>query len=360
MNTAKRTVLKLPSLKPKATAVALLSCLVLAACGEDPPADHASEPRPHIYVYGEKIGFGFGGDWMRFKGNGWAEGEQDFVWTKGLGAWMQVRVAASDEPVTLRMKLSGMINAPRLPFQPVTVSVNRRKIATWKVGTLREYTATIPRDIVAPVPGANPAGITPVLLIDLYTPESISPSELNIGRDPRRLGICVWEASMTPGLVAEGEAEPEPKTPEGSPYDLGTPILFGEKTNSGFYKLTGWYAPDSSYIWIGKTPSTLGLRIDPPQRPLRMKASLVGLVKPPKLMAQQMDVLVNGEKIASWQVGAEMQEFTATIPPELAASGVLRVELSCPTAVSPNTLQLGGDLRQLGVQIHRLEIDEAL
>ena len=344
--------------------LAAVVTLLLAGCGEDPPPDHHSEPRPNIYVYGETIKFGFGGDAHRFKGDGWAQVEQPYTWMKGLGAWMQLRVQATDQPLTLRMKLKGMTSAPELPFQPVHVSVNGRKIAVWKVSAApRDYTAVIPRELVMPPSGTqNWAGYTTHLILDFYTPKSASPSRLNLSRDPRRLGVCVWEATITEGFdpaADNSELATVPETPDGSPYTLGVRITFGSGGNSSRYKLEGWYNAEATFTWIGRRPAVLGFQIEPREQPLHLTVVLAALVKPPKLTTQPTELLVNGAKLATWQVGARRQEFTAAIPPELAATGTLRIELAAPNAISPNSLQLSHDLRPLGVQVHMLQIDEA-
>jgi hypothetical protein len=313
-----------------------------------------------VYVYGDRIGFGYGGDAKRFRRDGWAKTEENFTWTRGLGATLHIRVFPSDQPVTLKMKMSGIFKSPELPFQPVDVSINGKKIASWKVTKLKWYTAVIPREMVDLGPKAD--GHTAFLVIDLLTPKATPPADLNLGRDARRLGVCVWEMFIVPGAEPpEVEPEPQtPETPEGSAYTYGTPVTFGMNANGDRYKLSGWHDAEDTYTWSGKAPAVLGLRVPPAKGPLSLNVRLTALVKGPRLPVQPVEVRANGQTVGKWTVGEELQWFNATIPAELANAngGVLKLELLAPKAVSPNVLGTNADLRSLGVQMHELNVSE--
>ena len=340
----------------------LLAALLmpLFGCGKHELPERMSEPRPHVYVYGDRVGFGWGGDANRFKRDGWAKTEENFTWTRGLGASLHFRVFSSNQPLTLKMKMDGIFKSPELPFQPVDVSVNGKKIASWKVSRHRWYSATIPREMVDL--GANAESHTAFLVIDLYTPKSLAPSDLNVGRDARRLGVCVWEM-----FIVQGEEPPEPEpvvfepeTPEGSAYTYGTVIPFGIDQPGGRYKLRGWHDADSTFTWTGKVPATLGLRVPPATRPLALEMRLAALVKGPRLPVQPVEVRVNGQTVGRFDVGENLESFTATIAPELANrnGGAMKIEFVTPKAASPNVLGVNADLRPLGVQLHELSLSE--
>lgn len=344
----------------RVTAVAVLLAAI-TGCDKHQLPERMSEPRPHVYVYGDRVGFGWGGDANRFKRDGWAKTEERFTWTKGLGATLQFRVFSSDQPLTLKMKMDGIFKSPELPYQPVDVSVNGKKIASWKVSRHKWYSATIPREMVDV--GPNAGSHTAFLVIDLYTPQSRSPSDLNVGRDSRRLGVCVWEMFIVQGAEPP-EPEPviyEPETPQGSAYTYGTSVTFGIDEPGGRYKLSGWHDPDSTFTWTGKVPATLGLRVPPATKPLTLKLRLAALVKGPRLPVQPVEVRVNGQTVGRFEVGENLEWFTATIPPELANQngGAMKIEFVTPKAASPNVLGVNADLRPLGVQLHELNLSDA-
>jgi hypothetical protein len=60
--------------------------LSLGACGKHPLPEHTSEPRSHTYVFGDRVGFGFGGDSARFRRYGWAKTEAHSTRTRPAAA----------------------------------------------------------------------------------------------------------------------------------------------------------------------------------------------------------------------------------------------------------------------------------
>jgi hypothetical protein len=69
----------------------------------------------------------------------------------------------------------------------------------------------------------------------------------------------------------------------------------------------------------------------------------------PELPFQPVEVYVNQQKVAAWQV-AEDAEFSAAIPQEITRrGGLLTITLKIPKTTSPNALGLSADPRVLGV-----------
>lgn len=373
------------------TGAVLAGALCLAAslgsCGHDSPPDHNSEPRRYIYEYGQKVRFGYGGDSLRFRLSGWSHTEPTFTWTDGPAASLAFRVPASASSVTLKMRLAGWTKPPELPFQPVDVYVNAKKIGAWKVAQENFYSMIIPREFVAgpedehqgggtgetPL-GFTNAGKTTLLIIDFHLPLALSPFDLNFSWDTRRLGIRCHElqinkaplqaaADAAAAAAAASAAEENrlnnlDEEPAGNFYTLGTILALKAGGGVERYMVSGWYTPEEKFTWTSNQPAVLAFEIPQPTGPLTLKMRLAGLIKPGSLPTQPTEVLVNGQKVADWQVGS-LAEFSAVIPGDIVSQGeMLRVELHAPNAVAPKAIGLSGDVRILGVRCEALVISE--
>ena len=172
------------------TLLALL-LLSLGACNRSTPLDDADDSggAPQL-AYGTKVGFGQGGGAERFKQSGWSKTEEKFTWTEGTAAVLKVKVPASNDSVTLKMRLAGLVKEPALPFQPVEVEINGQKMADWQVGDVAEFVAAIPHDLTKK--GGE-------LTITLKTPKATSPKALGLNADPRVLGVCCLDLEFSKG-----------------------------------------------------------------------------------------------------------------------------------------------------------------
>lgn len=372
----------------------LLISMLFIGCGKDSPPDHNSEPRRYIYEYGQKVNFGYGGDSFRFRLSGWSHIESTFTWTDGIGTSLAFRVPASTGPVRLRMRLAGFTKLPELPYQPVDIYVNAKKIGNWKVAEDNIYTVIIPKQYVAapedehagggagetPL-GFTNAGKTRLLLIDFHIPKAASPFDLNVSWDTRRLGIqcselqitqaplqaaadaAAADASAVDALAAaaaadeQGLNESNDVTTENS-YSFGKVVNFGAGGNAGRYKVSGWYTAEPGFSWTAKQPAVLAFKVPPADQPLTLRMKLAGMIKPGKLPAQLTELYVNHQKVADWQVSVPA-EFSAVIPADIArGGGTLMIELHVPYATAPKALGVSSDVRVLGVRCEALVIGD--
>lgn len=140
---------------------------------------------PRTYQLGTTINFGKSSDARRFCVRGWSLPEDQLTWMEGQSAHMILGVPAS-QPFTLRATMAGLVKSPELPFQPLAVFANDRKIADWQVAEKKEYVAHIP-------------GIVTVggeLVLEFRTPKATSPKSLGINDDTRVLGVCIFNMSL--------------------------------------------------------------------------------------------------------------------------------------------------------------------
>ena len=140
--------------------------------------------------FNTRISLGGGGDGDRYKGTGWSKTEEKFTWSEGTSAKLNLPIAATNDPVTLKMRIAALINPPELPFQPVEVSVNGQKIADWEVGNTAEFSAVIPTEM---------SKLGGVLAVTIKTPKATSPKALGQSADARVLGICCFDLELSKG-----------------------------------------------------------------------------------------------------------------------------------------------------------------
>lgn len=136
----------------------------------------------------------------------------------------------------------------------------------------------------------------------------------------------------------------------------GSKITFGKGGNSEPYKSTGWSTTEEKFTWSEGTSAELRLPVSAFNEPVSLKMKMAALIKPPELPAQPVEVFINDQKIAEWQVG-DTSEFLARIPLDLTKKGgVLNLTIKTPKATSPKALGLSADPRVLGICVFELEL----
>lgn len=330
--------------------LAALGVCLLPGCKKASPKKAAQSAPASDYKFGEVISFGRNGRSDTFKGGGWGETQAELTWTNGDSARVTVVTPDSEKPLRLRMRLSGFINPPWLPFQPVEVFVNDEKVADWEVSDEADYVAMIPPSIANHVRQ----------MIELRMPQATSPKVLRLSNDARTLGVCCYEMAITEedssAKIPNLEAEEALRTRKD--YALGTVINFGAGGGAQRYKVSGWYNPEKNYTWMGKEPAVLDIVMPPTDRALTLKMKLTGMFKPESLPNQLTEISANGAKIAEWTV-ADEDEFEATIPANIVGQRRrLRIEIRTPNAISPKDLGVGDETRVLGVRCDAMMITD--
>jgi hypothetical protein len=176
----------------------VIAVFLLLGCSDsknEPEAQNTAAPTPAgsdasigaPYKLGTKLVFGSGGNGEAYRGAGWSAAEPGHTWSDKPSATLTFQLEPAKDALTLRMRLTGMVKAPELPYQPVEVEANGRLIASWQVGAESDFTAVIPAELVK-------AGGT--LRIQLKIPKSTSPKKLGLGSDDRFLGVSLSELEI--------------------------------------------------------------------------------------------------------------------------------------------------------------------
>jgi len=159
-----------------------------------------------------------------------------------------------------------------------------------------------------------------------------------------------------PEIVAPPPAASATAVPE--PADvIGRMIAFGAGGGSERFRVSGWSKTEKDFTWTEGNSAKLALPIKMDAGQLTLRMDLVGFVHPPTLEVQNVEVFVENQKIARWEVGGTGAAFTAVIPAELTkGSRTLNIELRLPNATSPKSLGLSDDARILAVACASLEL----
>src|SRR5713101_832913 len=174
-------------------------------------------------------------------------------------------------------------------------------------------------------------------------------------RYPVAAGVAVAFAVLS----AYGQSGTPNQLIPSSGVDLayGTKVSFGAGGKSEPLRVSGWSGTEPQFTWTVGTSAVLAMRVSPTPDHVVLKMNLTGFTKDPELPFQPVEVYVNEQKVADWQVAGRPAEFSATIPQEMTGSGgLLRITLKIPKAVSPKELGLGADPRVLGVACVDLEL----
>lgn len=172
----------------------------------------------------------------------------------------------------------------------------------------------------------------------------------------RLLAVFLIQLVSCPSLPAA----PESPAPSGSTAPdtiaIGKPIRFSAGGESERYRDAGWSKTERDFTWSEGPVAKLNFPIPADAGLLTLNMKLGGLTKPPTLESQAVQVVVNGRKIADWQV-AETADFAARIPAEVTKTGgILAIELRLSNATSPKALGLGDDGRLLGIRAYSMEL----
>ena len=146
-------------------------------------------------------------------------------------------------------------------------------------------------------------------------------------------------------------------------YLLGDVIDFASAFDARRYLGPGWGAPELGFgVWSNGPVAELYFRLQQrPAVPLRLRINLTAFVvrEHPAIMVQ---VTTENVEIAQWSFNVAQPELIhgswreATIPLEVTEKRAFSIKLRINEPASPKKLGLSGDIRLLGILLHRLSI----
>jgi hypothetical protein len=172
---------------------------------------------------------------------------------------------------------------------------------------------------------------------------------------PGLISVLVLSSCERPSSVTEQPtSKVEPQGGTSSSNVLDSVIKFDQASEK--YRVSGWNKSEGDYAWSEGKTAKLSLPVPTNVGPLTVTVTMRGLVQPPAVSVQPVELYVNGKKIADWQV-TNTAPFTAEIPGELTrGQDNLNFELRIPNATSPKVLGMNDDVRILGVCVYSIEL----
>ena len=147
---------------------------------------------------------------------------------------------------------------------------------------------------------------------------------------------------------------------ETPPYRWGEVLRFGERGNAQPYKAAGWSTPEDQIAWTDGSKAELVLPTRSPQGPVRLRLYAGAYLNPGKVDRQRIRCSINRRIAAELVISKPAFEvLEVTIAKDFfndPERTVLTLEL--PDSISPRSIGDGQDLRQLGIAVSWLSLDE--
>jgi hypothetical protein len=155
-----------------------------------------------------------------------------------------------------------------------------------------------------------------------------------------------------------GEEKERVVSSETAHYELDSEIRFGMTGNADSYMGIGWSVCQSTYCWSNGNFANLEIPVTRSTTDLMLHVRFRPYLNEAKAPRQRVGVSVNGTPLTEWIVSKDkFQTKSVRIPADLTGRDSLQVEFHLPNAVSPRSLDLGGDKRLLGIAIQKLRVE---
>ncbi|MFN2507168.1 MAG: hypothetical protein ABR589_00150 [Chthoniobacterales bacterium] len=143
-------------------------------------------------------------------------------------------------------------------------------------------------------------------------------------------------------------------------YEYNEKISFARHGKALRHLLTGWSWTEDQWTWTEGLVAALALRVGPASGGLTLNVRMSGLLHPPELTVQPVQVLLNGTKITDWEV-TDLKTYSVAIPSELLPTEPTDwvIDFLVPKATSPAHFIPGADSRRLALQVWDLTISTA-
>lgn len=144
---------------------------------------------------------------------------------------------------------------------------------------------------------------------------------------------------------------------------VGASLEFRRGEPSDAYLGEGWARPETGWVWTMRPVAIMQLPLEAEARdaPLRLDIKGVAFV-PSESPVRIVDVLVNGERVETWEFRYPENVFDKRIvlmPAQMAGEEPVELRFEIANPAAPSELDLSRDERSLGISISSLHIRQA-
>ena len=283
------------------------------------------------YQIGQPIRFTPEGNSQRYMRKGWSDPEKGFTWTNGNKASLVFKLKKEPEKgLILTADLFAFLPGKKITKQRADIYVNDRKVGTWIVTSPGNYKIWIPRRLID----------RETVHISFGLPDAVSPLDLMLSSDKRRLALGFRKIQLTEGKI----------------YKLGSEIDFKRGGNATGFTWEGWSSPGEDFTWTDKRNAIIVLPLEEPQKkPFVLQARLGPFLVPGQIEEQNVNIYIDDRRAGSWHV-KKAGYFTMKIPEQPIHVSRMRIRFELPNAASPASFGTSKDTRNLGVGFRSMRI----
>lgn len=141
-------------------------------------------------------------------------------------------------------------------------------------------------------------------------------------------------------------------------YVLGTAIHFGTAGDAMRYQGVGWHGPQKNGLtWTREKKAEMFFHLTPPDKDLTLTMTLKPYLVKQKLIKQEVRILINNKAVKTLTItDAKLRDYSITIPKSLITTSRLAIVFDIPTATAPVDLNIGTDVRTLGIALKTLTL----
>jgi hypothetical protein len=303
------------------------------------------------YTPGEDIDFSkygnsgtIGTPGWRYAREGWADAEDEFTWSIGERACLDLSFSATDdEPLTMSAQVEAFV-VPQHPLQRAEIVVNGRSVGTWtfQPDAVAHRSAQIPAEALA----------GPENRICFLTPAAASPSQLGLGNDDRKLALKFYALNISPG---NGSTATRAKIAQED-----NSVSFSAASHTAAFRSEGWSNAEEEGTWTDGPLAALTARLPRWDGDMVLSVTARPFLVPDKHPDLKVKVLANGTAVGQWSYDVKVDSGTVTrtaqIPAAiLASSKLLAVEFRIEQPATPTALGVHpSDSRSLGLFVHQV------